>query len=153
MNHGNLFGLELNWKVWTKNLRESLTILFVYLFLSGLALMVLRLELRKWEKTSFRKQKHVELLETILFFLQQIELGCVDGGSPQSFFLDYLQVHSNLLRWCVLSLYLLFSSFSGALLIARCCEKGFPRLTDNNPELLMFCSFLFRKGLIQTIMW
>ena len=47
MNHGNLFGLKLNWKAWAKNLRESLTILFVYLFLSGLVLMVLRLELRK----------------------------------------------------------------------------------------------------------
>ena len=78
MNHGNLFGLELNWKAWAKNLRENLTILFVYLFLSGLALTVLRLELRKWEKTSFRKQKHVELLETILFFPRRIELGCVD---------------------------------------------------------------------------
>ena len=95
MSHGNLFGLELNWKAWTKNLRESLTILFVYLFLSGLALMVLRLELRKWEKTSFRKQTHVELREMILFFLRQIELGCVDNGSPQSFFLDSLPVHSN----------------------------------------------------------
>ena len=26
MNHGNPFGLELNWKAWAKNLRESLTI-------------------------------------------------------------------------------------------------------------------------------
>ena len=125
MNHGNLFGLELNWKASAKNLRESLTILFVYLFLSGLALMVLRLELRKWEKTSFRKQKHVELLQMILFFLRQIELGCVDGGSPRSFFLDSLQVHSNPLRLCLLSLYLLFSSFSGALLIARAVRKAF----------------------------
>ena len=125
MNHGNLFGLELNWKAWAKNLRENLTIFFVYFFLSGLALTVLRLELRKWEKTSFRKQKHVELLEMILFFPRRIELGCVDGGSPQSFFLDSLQVHSNPLRWFVLSLYLLFSSFSGALLIARAVRKAF----------------------------
>ena len=125
MNHGNLFGLEWKWKAWAKKLRESLTILFVYLFLSGLALMVLRLELKKWEKTSFRKQKHVELLEMILFFLRQIELGCVDGGSPRSFFLDSLPVHSNPLRLCVLSLYLLFWSFSGALLIARAVRKAF----------------------------
>ena len=47
MNHENFFGLELNWKAWAKNLRVSLTILFVYLLLTGLALMVLRLELRK----------------------------------------------------------------------------------------------------------
>ena len=94
-------------------------ILFVYLFLSGLALMVIRLELRKCEKTSFRKQKHVELLEMILFFLRQIELGCVDGGSPQSFFLDSLQVHSNPLRLCVLSLYLFFRHF-----LARCLLQG-----------------------------
>ena len=125
MNHGNLFGLELNWKAWAKNLRENLTILFVYFFMSGLALTVLRLELRKWEKTSFHKQKHVELLEMILFFPRRIGLGCVDGGSPQSFFLDSLQVLSNPLRWCVLSLYLLFSSFSGALLIARAVRKAF----------------------------
>ena len=125
MNHGNLFGLELNSKAWAKSLRESLTMLFVYLFLSGLALMVLRLEFRKWEKTSFHKQKHVELLEMILCFLRQIELGCVDGGSLQSFFLDSLQVHSNPLRLCVLSLFLLFSSFSGALLIARAVRKAF----------------------------
>ena len=125
MNHGNLFGLELNWKVWAKNLRESLTILFVYLFLSRLALMVLRLELRKWEKTSFCKQKYVEPLEMILFFLRQSGLRCVDSGSPRSFLLDSLQVHSNPLSLCFLSLYLLFSSFSGALLIARAVRKAF----------------------------
>ena len=86
---------------------------------------IARMELRKGEKTSFRKQKHVELPEMILFFPRRIELGCVDGGSPQSFFLDSLQVHSNPLRWCVRSLYLLFSSFSGALLIAWAVRKAF----------------------------
>ena len=45
MNHGSLFGWELNWKARVKSLRESVTILCVYLFLSGLALMVLHLAL------------------------------------------------------------------------------------------------------------
>ena len=133
MNHGNLFGWELNWMAWAKNLRENLTILCVCLFLNGLALMVLRLELTKWEKTTFRQQKHVELLGRILYFLRRIVLGCIDGGFPRSSFLCSLRVHSNPLRLSVLSLRLLSSSFSGALLSARCCEKGFPHLTDNNP--------------------